>query len=169
MNWSNCEEDQPFITREEKPQFKQKGDGVVELEEPESFCRRIPIIGTTIKLYEKYDNTLLTVVGIVYFNQGMKVLVSLAVADLFKAYYHEEPGHVQALISFSMIPWSIKLLYGLISDNVPILGSRRKSYLLIMSFAQFLSMGVIGSLAMTKSNESFAVWALFFANLAGAF
>jgi len=74
---------------EEKPQLKQKGDAAVELEEVESFSRRIPIIGTIRKLYDKYDNSLLTVVAIVYFNQGMKVLVSLAVADLFKTYYHE--------------------------------------------------------------------------------
>ena len=32
------------------------------------------------------------------------------------------------------IPWSFKILYGLISDNVPLFGTRRKSYLIIMGF-----------------------------------
>ena len=38
------------------------------------------------------------------------------------------------------IPWSFKILYGLISDNVPIAGTRRKSYLVIMGILQFLAL-----------------------------
>ena len=84
-----------------------------------------------MKLYEKYDGTFLTMLGMQYFNQGTKVLVHLASADLFKAYYHLEPGRIQTLQAFTFLPWSIKIVYGLVSDNVPICGSRRKSYLLI--------------------------------------
>ncbi len=38
---------------------------------------------------------------------------------------------IQSIISF---PWSIKLLYGLISDNLPILGYKRKYYVIAMGF-----------------------------------
>lgn len=43
-------------------------------------------------------------------------------------------------ISIIHIPWSFKIVYGLISDNVPLFGTRRKSYLIIMGIIQFLSL-----------------------------
>ena len=36
-----------------------------------------------------------------------------------------------------MFPWSLKLIYGLISDNIPICGYRRKIYLIFFSFVEF--------------------------------
>ena len=39
---------------------------------------------------------------------------------------------MQIYISIVHIPWSFKILYGLISDNVSIFGTRRKSWLIIM-------------------------------------
>ena len=69
--------------------------------------------------------------GMQYFNQGTKVLVYLASSDLFKSYYKLDPGRVQSIQALTFLPWSLKIFYGLISDNVPIMGSRRKSYLLI--------------------------------------
>ena len=44
------------------------------------------------------------------------------------------------LTSIIGLPWSLKILYGIISDNVPIYGSRRKSYLVIMSALQLFAM-----------------------------
>ena len=102
------------------------------------------MIGPTLALYDKYDPTFLTMLGMQYFNQGTKVLVYLASSDLFKAYYHLDPGRVQTLQAFTFLPWSIKIFYGLISDNIPLFGSRRKSYLLIMALLQFLCMIVLG-------------------------
>ena len=67
-------------------------------------------------------------------------MIGLSAKDLFKAYYHLEPGHVQVLAAYIGIPWSLKILYGLISDNVPLFGSRRKSYLQVCSVIQFLCM-----------------------------
>ena len=68
----------------------------------------------------------------------------MAVSDLFKAYYDLEPGRSQTLQAVTDIPWSIKLVYGLISDNLPICGSRRKSYLIIMGLLQFSMMLLMG-------------------------
>lgn len=39
-----------------------------------------------------------------------------------------------------MLPWSFKILYGLTTDNVPIFGSRRKSWIIIMGAIQFLTL-----------------------------
>ena len=38
------------------------------------------------------------------------------------------------------IPWSCKIIFGFISDNVAICGSKRKSYLIICSLLQVISM-----------------------------
>lgn len=43
-------------------------------------------------------------------------------------------------MSIIHIPWSIKILYGLISDNVPIAGTRRKSYIILMGLLQFFAL-----------------------------
>jgi hypothetical protein len=67
-----------------------------------------------------------------YFNQGCKALLSLAVKDYFKEYLQLEPGHTAVLQSFISFPWSIKLFYGIISDNLPIFGFKRKSYVILM-------------------------------------
>ena len=42
--------------------------------------------------------------------------------------------------SMLSVTWSIKIVYGLISDNFPIMGSRRKSYIIIAGIIQFTSM-----------------------------
>ena len=38
------------------------------------------------------------------------------------------------------LPWSLKILYGLITDNVPICGLKRKPYLVFFGFLQFILM-----------------------------
>ena len=43
-------------------------------------------------------------------------------------------------ISIIELPWSFKIVYGLITDNVFIMGTQRKSYLIIMGFIQFVSL-----------------------------
>lgn len=66
------------------------------------------------------------------FTQGLWHLVSLSSLDFYKQYLKLEPGPLQIYLSMSSIMWSIKILYGLISDNLPILGTRRKSYVILM-------------------------------------
>jgi hypothetical protein len=84
-------------------------------------------------LPDRYDKMFLLLLGLQYFSQGAKVLVALASANLFKDHYGLDPGYVQVLNSFTMLPWSFKIFYGLISDNFPIYGSKRRSYCVILS------------------------------------
>ena len=67
-------------------------------------------------------------------------MLSLAVKDLFKQYMKLDPGYMAQLQSIIGFPWSIKLFYGMFSDNVPIFGSKRKSYVVILGLLQFLSL-----------------------------
>jgi hypothetical protein len=62
------------------------------------------------------------------------------VKDLFKDYMKLDPGHMAELQSIIGFPWSIKLFYGMISDNIPIMGSKRKSYVVMLGFLQFISL-----------------------------
>lgn len=78
----------------------------------------------------------------------------LAVKDYYKEYLGLDPGEMQIYISVIHIPWSFKILYGLISDNVPIFGTRRKSWLIIMGILQFVT---IFSLALTEPKDPLAV------------
>ena len=74
---------------------------------------------------------------------------------------------MQSILAFVALPWSTKILYGLISDNLPIMGSRRKSYLLIGALLQFLTM--IALSINSTSNLNFAIGCLFISNLSVAF
>lgn len=57
--------------------------------------------------------------------------------------------------AFLILPWSIKPLYGLLSDFLPLFGSRRKSYLILSSILAaggFLAVGLLGpSLGILKA------------------
>jgi len=65
-------------------------------------------------------------------NHGLWAIAVLACRDLFKTYMKMDPGDMTKYMSIIHLPWSIKLLYGLTSDNVPIFGTRRKSYIILM-------------------------------------
>ena len=70
--------------------------------------------------------------AIVYFAQGMIYLPDQVVSIVFK----ERGLTASQLATFTWIitiPWFIKPVYGLLSDFVPIFGTRRRSYFLIMS------------------------------------
>ena len=128
---------------------------------------KIPVVGGITRLYDKYDATFLTMLGMQYFNQGTKVLVYLASSDLFKTYYNLDPGKVQSIQAFTFLPWSLKICYGLISDNLPVFGTRRKSYLIIGAILQFVTMIVLG--LQHNTSETLACWMLFISNLSIAF
>ena len=76
--------------------------------------------------------------GAMYFVQGIceptEGLIMQPVRSLMKSWGHtvEEMGRFAFLLG---LPWSIKPLYGLLTDFVPIRGSRRRSYLILTCIA----------------------------------
>jgi predicted MFS family arabinose efflux permease len=76
--------------------------------------------------------------AIVYFSQGMIYLPEQVVAIVFKE-RGLTAGQLAAFAWITTVPWFIKPLYGLLSDFVPLFGTRRRSYFLIMSSAAALS------------------------------
>jgi MFS family permease len=70
--------------------------------------------------------------AIVYFAQGMVYLPDQVVSIMFKE-RGLTAGQLAAFAWITTIPWFIKPVYGLLSDFVPLFGTRRRSYFLIMS------------------------------------
>jgi len=70
--------------------------------------------------------------AVVYFAQGMWSLPNQTLTITLKE-RGLSAGQVATFFSFSIIPWLIKPVYGLLSDCVPLFGQRRRSYLLLTS------------------------------------
>jgi MFS family permease len=91
--------------------------------------------------------------AIVYFAQGMVYLPDQVVSIVFK----ERGLTAGPLATFSWIitiPWFIKPVYGLLSDFVPIAGTRRRSYFLIMA-----ALATVSAIAVSLRTDA-PYWAL---------
>ena len=73
-----------------------------------------------------------------YFIQGVgdptSGLIAQPIRVLLKS-WGDSPATIAAFMGLLALPWSLKLLFGLLSDLVPLFGSRRRNYLLISSIS----------------------------------
>ena len=65
------------------------------------------------------------------------------------------------------LPWTIKIIYGMISDNIQLFGTNRKSYIMLMGFTQFLALVMVWG--MHDSNPELVTFLLTIANFSEAF
>jgi len=77
----------------------------------------------------KYNNRIAYL--LISFNQGLGSISELAVQYYFKDTLHLEPARLSQIYSFILIPWTIKPLFGMITDLFPIMGYRRKLYIIL--------------------------------------
>jgi folate/biopterin transporter len=75
----------------------------------------------------------------VYLVQGILGLARLAVSFFLKDDLSLSPAQVAALMGVAALPWVVKPLFGLFSDGLPILGYRRRPYLILS--------GILGTIA----------------------
>ena len=87
----------------------------------------------------------------------------IALKDLLKHYYGLEPSQSQVSITFVKLPWSLKFFCGIISDSFPILGSRKKSWLVICGTIQ-----IIASLMAATINFESHKWIIFLCTITSA-
>lgn len=118
------------------------------------------------ELTTKFDKPFINLMGVQGINHGLWTVAVLAAQDLFKQYIKLDPGEMTLCMSIIHLPWSVKILYGLLSDNVPIAGSRRRSYIIIMGLIQFFSLIVI---SMIHEKVSVVVALLALTSMAEAF
>ncbi len=99
--------------------------------------------------------------GIVYFVQG-----ALGIAGIALPLYLRAQGFSVTKIAFitsvSVSPWFFKIIYGAISDALPIGGLRRKPHLLICCFLSSLGWILLGIL---PPNEHWLIMSMIIANL----
>jgi MFS family permease len=83
-------------------------------------------------------------------------LIAQPVRSLLKS-WGESPAVLGALMALLAVPWTIKPIFGLLSDFVPLFGSRRRNYLLLANGLAALS---LLSLAFVPI-EPGSLWLLF--------
>jgi len=84
------------------------------------------------------------VVMAVYFVQGAAAVAGLAEFLLVRNVFAFTWIQISLLAALSMLTWSIKPIYGFLTDLLPLFGYRRKSYLLLASLLPFLGYGFLG-------------------------
>lgn len=81
---------------------------------------------------------LATLFGLLYFLQGIgeptEGLIAQPVCALLKS-WHDSPAQITAFAALLSLPWSIKPLYGLLTDFLPLAGYHRKAYLVLSCLA----------------------------------
>jgi len=92
-----------------------------------------------------------------YFVQGMGEpvagLVAQPVRSLLRS-WGEGAAYIAAFSAAVSIPWTLKPLYGLLSDFVPIAGFKRKSYLLLTSLIALVGFAALFLFKPTSGNYS---------------
>ncbi|MEM8672697.1 MAG: folate/biopterin family MFS transporter [Cyanobacteria bacterium P01_G01_bin.67] len=90
----------------------------------------------------------------VYFVQGILGLARLAVSFFLKDDLGLTPAEVAALTGITALPWIVKPLFGFMSDGLPILGYRRRPYLILSGFlgtASWLALATVVDDALTAT------------------
>lgn len=80
----------------------------------------------------------------IYFVEGALGLARLAQTYLLKDELHLGPAELSALTGLFSLPWTIKPLYGFLSDGVPLFGYRRRSYLILAGMIGCFSYSLVG-------------------------
>lgn len=109
------------------------------------------------RTWSTYNHGFITMLILQYANGGTHFMLIMTLQYIFQIQFELQPALVQQLIALTAIPWSSKLLFGIISDSLPICGSTRKAYLLLFSVMQLVSCLVI-AIAIEESYKVVAVF-----------
>ena len=72
--------------------------------------------------------------GIFVTNLGQTAAIGLLpLRFLLKNTLHLSPQAMAGFLALVVLPWNFKLILGLVSDNVPLFGTRRRDYLMLSS------------------------------------
>ncbi|PPS39166.1 folate/biopterin family MFS transporter [Chroococcidiopsis sp. TS-821] len=94
---------------------------------------------------------------VVYFVQGILGLSRLAVSFFLKDELGLSPAEVSALFGIVALPWIVKPLFGFISDGLPILGYRRRPYLILSGILGSLSWAGLATIVHTSAAATLAL------------
>jgi folate/biopterin transporter len=83
-------------------------------------------------------------ISAIYFVEGALGLARLAQTFLLKDQYHLGPAELSALTGLFALPWTVKPIYGFLSDGFPLFGYRRRSYLVLAGLTGCFSYSLVG-------------------------
>jgi folate/biopterin transporter len=107
-----------------------------------------------IVFFEQDPSPELLAILVVYFVQGILGLARLGVSFFLKDDLSLSPAAVAAMMGIASLPWVVKPLFGFLSDSLPILGYRRRSYLVlsgVLGCLAWLAMGTVVNSAVTAT------------------
>uniref|UniRef100_B8HXJ1 Folate/biopterin transporter n=1 Tax=Cyanothece sp. (strain PCC 7425 / ATCC 29141) TaxID=395961 RepID=B8HXJ1_CYAP4 len=117
-------------------------------------------------LFDQEPSAELLAILIVYFVQGVLGLARLAISFFFKDELGLSPAQVAALMGIAAVPWVVKPLFGFLSDSLPLLGYRRRSYLVLagllgtaawIALAAFVHTAMAATIAITIGSLAIAI------------
>ncbi|XP_021892943.1 probable folate-biopterin transporter 4 [Carica papaya] len=107
-------------------------------------------------------------VCLIYFTQGFRSFVWTAVSYQLKDKLKLSPSASQLVSSIVFFPWSIKPLYGIVSDCIPIKGRKRIPYLVISTVLSLVPWLMLGLNATLRGSRLYLVILLTMQNLGSA-
>eukprot|EP00743_Colponemidia_sp_Colp-15_P010209 GILK01011217.1.p1 GENE.GILK01011217.1~~GILK01011217.1.p1 ORF type:complete len:564 (-),score=78.52 GILK01011217.1:186-1877(-) len=107
---------------------------------------------------EFYGLTFLSVVCTVYWAQGFRSFAMLATTFFYKEELGLSIEASQAMLTTIYLPWSIKPIYGLLSDNIPFFGYHRKSYITFSGVISAVPLLIMSLPAITSANATTAMF-----------
>ncbi|KAI3849031.1 hypothetical protein MKX03_011474 [Papaver bracteatum] len=100
-----------------------------------------------------FGTSFLWLISLVYFTQGFRSFVWTAVSYQLKDELKLSPSASQLVSSVAFFPWSIKPVYGILSDCIPIRGKKRVPYLVISTILSLLPWLILGLKESLRSSS----------------
>ncbi len=110
--------------------------------------------------------------GAVYFVQSVGDPASGLIAQPVRSLLNdwgESPAAIAGFMAAMALPWSLKPLLALLSDFVPLFGSRRRGYLLVATGAAAIGLGILYAAPLTPGARWILLMLLFVPTLGIAF
>ncbi|KAL1369767.1 hypothetical protein HN51_000132 [Arachis hypogaea] len=107
------------------------------------------MIKWTKQLNAAFGASFIWLICLIYFTQGFRSFVWTAISYQLKDNLKLSPSASQFVFSVAFFPWSIKPLYGILSDCFPIKGKKRIPYLVlatVLSLVPWLILGLSSTL-----------------------
>ncbi|KAK3199617.1 hypothetical protein Dsin_023032 [Dipteronia sinensis] len=104
------------------------------------------------RLKKAFGFSFLWLICLIYFTQGFRSFVWTAVSYQLKDLLKLSPSASQFVSSIAFFPWSIKPLYGILSDCIPIKGRKRIPYIQIATVLSLVPWLILGLNAYMRSS-----------------
>ncbi|XP_019183352.1 PREDICTED: probable folate-biopterin transporter 4 [Ipomoea nil] len=111
------------------------------------------MIGWCKQLRGAFGASFLWLVCLIYFTQGFRSFVWTAVSYQLKDELKLSPSASQFVSSIAFFPWSVKPLYGIVSDCIPIKGRKRIPYLILATLFSFFPWLLLGTSEFLRTSK----------------